>query len=316
MARRIRFHGVANFPWLIPAKAETLGALDRIRIEKHSIGIALPVASSEANGAPLVAPLDYRKEPLAEPLLSSSTGSWGYRSSADLYYIAAARASFVLAPETNMATSSEFLELSQAFLKWFDIVRYWAAAWTQQPLHDTSKPHGSILQIPTSDDLMAGTPVRLGSVFFGATPLSLAQLRSVFKRASRGDQLPVEHRLLLSARLAQMAKDNRLAVIEAGSAAEIALATAISNEFQKNQKIDVKFINQTIENANGVAGLVSLYLALDQTLPISKNRVGNELARIRNLAVHGGHIPEDPETQLAVNHASALVQSARPLPVI
>src|SRR5258708_2884013 len=113
--------------------------LDRIRVGTHSIEIALPIAHSEKNGSSLVAPLDYRSQPLAEPLLSSSARNWGYRSSANVYYVAAARVSFLLTPKTNMATSSEFLELGQTFLKWYDIVQHWAAAWSQQPLHDISK---------------------------------------------------------------------------------------------------------------------------------------------------------------------------------
>lgn len=314
MSRRVRFHGVANFPWQIPAEADCLGMLDRIKVGTHSIEIALPIGDPEANGALLVEPQDYRGEPLAVPLINLRT-LWGYRSTANLYYIRAARMSFLLASANNVVTSPEFGELEREFLKWFDIVQHWASAWSRQPLREIGGPQESILHILTKENQVIGTPIRFPGVFFGATPLNRAQLQSAFRRASRGDQLPVEHRLLLSARIAQMEGDRRLAVIEAGSASEVALATAISADL-KGRKATTEFIDQTIKGANGVVGLRSLYVALGHALSVSRNRVVTELAEIRNLAVHGGRVPTDPETHGAINHASAIVQEARPLPVI
>jgi hypothetical protein len=288
--------------------------LDRIKIGTHFIEIALPIDDFEENGAMLVAPQDYRGGPLAGPLINLRT-EWGYRSTANLYYIGAAKVSFLLAPTDNVIMSPEFRELEREFLKWFEIVQHWASAWSGQPLREIGRPQGSILNLLTRENRIIGTSIRLPGVFFGATPLNRTQLQSAFRRASRGDQLPVEHRLLLSARIAQMEGDRRLAVIEAGSASEVALAAAISADLT-GRRAAMGFIDQTIKDANGVVGLRSLYVALGHTLSVSRNRAISELAEIRNLAVHGGRVPTDPETQGVINHASSIVQEARPLPVI
>jgi hypothetical protein len=323
MSRRIRFHGVAEFPWKIPVREECLGMLDRIRVGNRSVEIALPINGAGTHetppGAPLLAPQDYRGQPLAGPAISASTVNWGFRFSANLHYIGAARVSFLLTPASSIYTSPEFLELHQDFLNWFDIVQHWAAAWSGVPLRIGGRQE-SISLILTKDNRTVGTPI----LFFPAVtvdltakavPLSRTQLQSAFRRASQGNQLPVEHRLLLSAQVARMAGDRRLAVIEAGSASEVALAAAVSEDL-RSRKATIEFINQTIIDANGIVGLMALYMTLGHILSVSKNRVANELARIRNLAVHGGQIPTDSETQNAINHASALVQDARPLPAI
>jgi hypothetical protein len=260
----------------------------------------------------LVAPLDYRGKPLAEPLLSSFAGHWGYRASAALCYISSARISFLLNPAADVAASSEFRDLGETFLKWFGIVREWAAAWSGEPLRTIGESRGSVLHVPTGGGLMAGSSIRMSSVYIGAAPLTLAQLRSAFGRASRDEHLPVEHRLLLSAQVAQMGGDFRLAVIDAGSAAEVGLAAAISEELGRKGVVG-EFIERAIVDANGVVGLASLYAALGHTLAVSKNKVASQLAQVRNGAAHGGRVPTKPEADLAVQHARALVEHARPL---
>jgi hypothetical protein len=288
--------------------------LDRIRVGIYSINIALPISDAETNGAPLVVPQDYRGEPLAEPLINLRA-LWGYRSTANLYYIGAARVSFLLAPTDDVVISPEFRDLEREFLKWFDIVQHWASAWSNKPLREIGSPQESALQILTRDNHIVGTPIRFPAVFFGATPINQAQLQSAFRRASRNDQLPVEHRLLLSARIAQMEGDLRLAVIEAGSASEVALAAAISADL-RGKRATAEFIDLAIKDANGVVGLRSLYETLGHALSVSRNRVVNELANVRNTAVHGGRMPTASETENAINHASTLVRESRPLPSV
>ena len=313
MSRRVRFHGIAHFPWDIPVGPETLGMVERIKLGSNVCMIALPVASSGMAGTQLLAPLDYRGKPLAQPLLSSSAGQWGYTASATLCYLSAARISFLLNPTANVAASAEFKDLGDAFLKWFEVIREWAAAWSHQPLRTIGEPRGSVLYVPTGGGLMAGSGARAGSVFVGAAPLTDTQLRGAFRCASRDEHLPVEHRLLLSAQVAHMGGDFRLAVIDAGSAAEVGLATAISDELRL-KGVDSEFIERALVDANGVVGLAALYAALGRTLPVSKNRVASELAQIRNTAAHGGRIPTEAEAERALQHSRALVQAARPLP--
>src|SRR6266480_4667337 len=95
-------------------------------------------------------------------LTSSTTRSLmggGYRSTARLYYVNAAAASLLLAPTDQLATSDEFQNLGEAFLRWFEIVLPWAEAWRGVPLRQVGQPRGSVLHVATDNGLMAGTGI-------------------------------------------------------------------------------------------------------------------------------------------------------------
>lgn len=311
MVRRIRHHGIVQFPWELPLSPDALGLKERIRVGDTTIELALPIAES----GKLTTPLDYRGLPLEEPLQSTFANQWGYRSTTRLYYVRAARASFLLPRTDNIPGLAEYRNLSDEFLAWFEIVQYWAAAWSHQlprPL-GIGQSHNSVFYVPTGGGYMAGSGARAGAVFFGAEPLTLEQLRGALRRASRGEHLPLEHRLLISAEVAHLDHDLRQAVIDAGSSAEVALGTAVA-EYLRAKRIAEDFIEQAIVNANGIVGLTSLYNSLGSILPVSRNRVANELARVRNEAAHGGRTPTHNQALQALQHARTLVQAARPLP--
>jgi hypothetical protein len=220
-----------------------------------------------------------------------------------------------LTPVEPLSDSPELRLLGgDAFLKWFDIVRSWLAAWTGAPVREVGTQYESVIHIPTKDGHMAGSGGRLGMVFVeGVQPASAKQVRGAFARASRRQQLPVEHKLLLEAWIALLEGDHRRAVIDAGTATEVALATAISGQLLRS-RVPPNLVDEVIKQANGIAGLATLYLRAGQPLPVSKNRIMSELANTRNEAAHGGRSPSADECVAAVGHARSLVWSAQPLP--
>jgi hypothetical protein len=264
--------------------------------------------------AALIAPTEANGQPLDEVLLRTLGGGWGYRSTTRLYYVTDAVASLLLSRADHLDASEEFRELGDAFIRWFEIVRDWAEAWSGVPVRQVGQPHGSVLHVATGDGLLAGTAVRTGAVFIGANPLTLMQVRGAFLHASRDERLPTEHRLVQSARIARFEGDLRRAVIAAGTAAEVALSSAITEDL-RSRKIAAGFAEQAVKNANGIAGLIDLYASLGHTPAVSKGKVADQLANVRNLAAHGGRAPDAQQADLAIQHAHALVQSARPLPL-
>jgi serine/threonine protein kinase len=129
--------------------------------------------------------------------------------------------------------------------------------------------------------------------------------------------LPPDHRLLMQAIMALAEADYRRAAIDAGTASEVALASAIS-ELLQTKGLNNEFIDQTIRRANGLEGLFSEYLSLGNPSPvfrdvqISRNTIIHQLATVRNHSAHAGQVPTAEEATRAVELAHSLVTTAHP----
>jgi serine/threonine protein kinase len=125
-------------------------------------------------------------------------------------------------------------------------------------------------------------------------------------------ELPPEHRLLMQAMMALAETDYRRAAIDAGTASEVALASAINEELT-SKGVNPEFIERAIRTANGLEGLFSLYLSFGNVVSVSQGKVRANLASVRNAAAHGGRVPSPEEAALAVELAHALVTAAYPV---
>jgi len=136
-----------------------------------------------------------------------------------------------------------------------------------------------------------------------------AQFRSYFVPKT---DLPPEHRLLMQAMMALAENDYRRAAIDAGTASEVALASAITNELTA-KGMHPQFIDHTIKTANGLDGLFSLYQSFGYVLPVSLGNIRANLAHVRNDAAHTGRVPSPEEATRAVELAHVLVTTASPV---
>ena len=111
--------------------------------------------------------------------------------------------------------------------------------------------------------------------------------------------------------------DYRRAAIDAGTASEIALASAI-RELLQAKGLNEEFIDQAIRRANGLEGLFTEYLSLgnpspvSRNVPVSRNTVINQLAHVRNGTAHAGRVPTAEEAIRAVELAHSLVIAVHP----
>lgn len=306
--RRTRVHGIATFPAELPLAPDALGSDLTIKVNGERIRLTIPVLGSDSIGL-VVPPLD---SPLAT-VLTRNIRDWGYQSTKSLCYVKQARASFLLSDPENAATDFAFRDLADVFEDWFQIAYEWICAWTGMPRLERRFGRGSVFQVATPSGGLAGSGATMGTTIFSdLVGVSAAQLKGAFDRASRQEWLPTEHRLLLDARAA-ITTDNRRAVIDLGTAVEVALATSISDAMA-SRKLNTAFIGNVIKNANGAAGLVTLYTESVGPLTVSKTRVISELAEPRNQAAHGGHVPSDENVRKALAHARSIIEQARPLP--
>ena len=203
---------------------------------------------------------------------------------------------------------------------WFTTALRWVEVWSRQSVQ-LARDTTADLQIdgnlrsaePRSDEPVIFFWPRDQSDFavpdadVVATP---AQLQVAFSRASAGEQLPAEWVALTHAR---RSINNRLAVIEAATAAEMAMAGAVKRYLPG---VPPEGITKIIRGANGSAGLVKLLDALAGRNPgeTSRNRVNSQLAEPRNLAIHSGIEPTKERAQAAIATATDLLNEFSPLP--
>ncbi|MER5537401.1 hypothetical protein [Streptomyces mirabilis] len=215
----------------------------------------------------------------------------------------------------EMYDSEEFSSLSTSFYSWFKALQEWAAAWIGKPLGNFDNSRNSAFHVPSGKDYLTASPTLMRTIFIEKQPLSRMQLSQALRHASRGEHLPVEHRMLLSATDAQLGGDLRSAVIDAATAAEVALASYVADSLEASG-LERTFIDAMIKNVNGVVNLHELCTRLGGEPAISKGKLTQGLASVRNLAVHGGQTPTPQETTVARQHAATIVQALRPLPQV
>jgi serine/threonine protein kinase len=120
------------------------------------------------------------------------------------------------------------------------------------------------------------------------------------------------HRYLMKSIIALAETDYRRAVIDAATATEMALRSAISDYLRK-RNWSSRDIDQVIWDANGLVGLFARYCSFDsRRLPVSCDDIRHDLAKIRNEAAHAGRIPAPRRAIRAVEVAHALVNDAHP----
>ena len=123
-----------------------------------------------------------------------------------------------------------------------------------------------------------------------------------------------DHRYLMLAVRELAETDYRRAVIDAATAAEIALRWAISNCLQR-KGWSLHDIDRTIRCTNGFGELFASYtkLVLGRLPPVSQNDVMAGLAQVRNHAAHEGRIPSASKAIRAAEIAYHLVSTAHPV---
>jgi hypothetical protein len=312
MSRRRRYAGIASFPWSLPVDVDALGLVEHVTIGGHKVTMKLPTLGDDVL---LRAPTDHRGRPLPPQILKAFDGQWGYRGSERSCYVALASASLLLYPQEKMHDSEEFNSLSDSFFSWFKAVQEWAAAWSGTPLGNFDNSHNSALHIPSGKEYLTASPVLMRTLFIEKQPLSRVQLSAALRHASHGEHLPLEHRMLLSAKDAQLDGDLRRAVIDAATAAEVALALYVADNLEA-RGLEREFIDEMIKDVNGVVNLHALCMRLGGKPVISKGKLTQELANVRNLAAHGGQTPTPQETAVAREHAATIVRALRPLPQV
>jgi hypothetical protein len=136
--------------------------------------------------------------------------------------------------------------------------------------------------------------------------LSRAQWRRVLRQASLGTTVPDEHRLLIDARAAARRGHGRRAVVDAGTAIELALWRIMDDRLDSTPSPPRE---ELIKQKWTLGKLVEL---LGGCLPLPSPDI-RRLAEIRNRCVHGNHAPPKDDVDLMLRSAQAVVEVVEPL---
>ncbi|UGQ39899.1 hypothetical protein [Rhodococcus aetherivorans] len=139
-------------------------------------------------------------------------------------------------------------------------------------------------------------------------PLDEATLVACMKLTAEGDEPPAEWTFIRDARSAVIAGDYRRAVIDAGTAAELAITELLD---QHLSVVDPTVADALLARARALEGRSNLMKALGAgTEPKGFTK---DLKNPRNTAAHKGHAPSKDLAERAIAVAVDLVEQSTPL---
>lgn len=163
---------------------------------------------------------------------------------------------------------------------------------------DLDAPDGVYVTVAPNADLGNG-PGAVGSKWW----------REAVARTNRSLPPPTAHLYLRDARANSLHGERRRAVIDACTAAEVAMTTRVLLRTG-----DTEHVRQILKNTRGATELYDLVCALDSPVKgVSRARVMNELASPRNVAAHEGTPPTPEATRLAYEVALQIVRAYSPV---
>ena len=137
--------------------------------------------------------------------------------------------------------------------------------------------------------------------------ISRKVLQRACNRAAEGDHVPATHEFLRNARAALWQGRHRAAVLDASTAAELALRELFDSHVQD---LDVSIEEALQSNAREMGRLVQLLRKLE-SVPLPP-QIERDLLHVRNRAIHRGDEPLASEASSAVAIAATLVNRVSP----
>jgi hypothetical protein len=141
------------------------------------------------------------------------------------------------------------------------------------------------------------------------TPASHGHWETALKRASAGVELPLEHALMNSARLAIAHADYRRAVLDSATAAELSLSSEIKRALDRISQFPA--LSKFLQGKHNTLELLrQLAPSIGVSLP---NNLQVVIGHPRKFAMHHGTLPTKADTEAAVRMAEELVERASPI---
>lgn len=201
-------------------------------------------------------------------------------------------------------------ELGRAFDAWFEPVAEWLALWSGQGISMDESPSRRSRGYATMEP---SGPTQTGWGLTGAVfihheaALAPADIAEACRRGTAGQPPPEPWRFYLRA---SRTADARRALIDAATAVEVCLATAIATRLSP---IANHARERVILNCNGLVGMLRLVESLDVETDSRVARVAHRLAGPRNDAAHAGRAPSSGELRNALAEVHAVLTKYGPI---
>lgn len=321
------FQGFLTFPKPIFCQPDGLGAAYESAIGGFACEVLLPhFPSGEAKpGAALLSPPpvdEHRAQLLSQRRWGSVTHDTGQAAveAALVRFDMGVPAANLERPVTDAGVdlmvppaASFHRDFRQGLSWWFDEFTAWLTAWSGQVMDPDlapRSPHAEVWELGSRGPSTQGSGTVLGGVAFNRsdTAADYYVIERAFFRAGQGRSFPLAHRLLRNAHKS----DGRLALIDAATAAEVAVSETLKTLFTGT---DPEGKEDAIGTASGLVDLIKIHNGLAKVpLQISWKRAANQLANPRNRAVHAGEAPDARTLEQALDVAKAIVEECSPLP--
>jgi hypothetical protein len=210
-------------------------------------------------------------------------------------------------------------QVGRVFGAWLVRAEAWLDAWTgtiRQPVMKIGTPLIRAA-LPAEEGGLAGigTGGPVPVVIRGQRWATPEEVTAGFAAASSQLDVPLAHTILRRSLVEFYTGESRLCVIDACSAAEIALDTALTAHLRARGLPEAE-IEQLLRLASGIAESFPTYrdiVAAGQSA-VSRGRVIDQLADPRNRAVHAGEHPHEVVARRAIETTRLLIQEAVPVP--
>jgi hypothetical protein len=223
----------------------------------------------------------------------------------------------------SASNDDEFFAAADDFLNelddWWTRFTSWVGILASQDFVRLGSGMGGIKTRPLSmwtsnaDGQRAGRDIRSYVPEHGIVPMSVLELHDLqacVTATGSEEPPPAEWLFIRDARSLLNGGQSRRAVIDAGTAAELALTTLI-DRYLISANTDERVRKALTKRYTGLEGRTALVRRL---LPgLLSDQLQRDLIDPRNLATHGGHSFTDAAAQTAVDLATVIVEEAQPL---
>jgi hypothetical protein len=286
----------ASIDALTLTHAATIGG-----IECH-VALPGPHPSWVTEPGPLEPPYDehHRQEP-AWP-----QADWGYIN--DGHSVTIRSVGLVLV-STSIPQRDELIAFDRAIARWKHLLLDWLSVIAGGPTDFLEPGQGeTIWGSPEPNRTLLYAPYHAGEIH-EPHRISRWEWGHALMHASSGDQPPLAQTLLTTAMRAAATGQGRLAVIDAATAAEVALTVGLTARISAQASSAIA--KACIDRTRMLGRRLSLAESLGMELP---DGVRPALVERRNTVVHGGSDVTDSDARTAIAVAQELVDKYEPLP--